>query len=195
MGWLAPYLAFVHVVAVVLAFGPTYAYGIGAGLAEHEPMHIGFNNRVRELTARRFTVPGTIIVGLTGAGLMAVTGYPWLSPASRWLQAGILLYAGAIAYTVLVTWPVQRRMAAVGARLAAERAAAAAASAAAAPSAPATTPPAPSTAASPAGPSRPSGPPAELAPYIHRVRRDGKIMGVIVLVVVFLMVVKPAFPL
>jgi putative exporter of polyketide antibiotics len=102
--------------------------------------------------------------------MIAVTGYPVMAPASRWLLVSIVLYLAAILYTVLVTWRVQREIAAVGARLAAERV------------------------ASSASPSA-SGPPPELAALIHRVRRDGKAMGIVIVVIVFLMVVKPPFPI
>ena len=35
------------------------------------------------------------------------------------------------------------------------------------------------------------GPPPEMAALISKVRRDGKIMGVLIVFIVFLMVVKP----
>ena len=35
------------------------------------------------------------------------------------------------------------------------------------------------------------GPPPEMAALIHKVRRDGKVMGVLIVFIVFLMVVKP----
>lgn len=172
MAFLFPYLLFLHVAGAILAFGPTYAYGFYAGLAEHEPMHRSFDARARAEVTRRLTVPATLSMLVTGALMIAVVGYPWLAPSSRWLQLGILLYLGAIAYNVLVTRPVGARVAAMGQALAAQRAAA-----------PTNLPT-----------SSPPGPPPEMAGLIHRLRRDGKAMGVLVMVIVFLMVVKPSSP-
>lgn len=176
MAFLFPYLLFLHVAGAILAFGPTYAYGFYAGLAEQEPMHRSFDARARAEVTRRLTVPATLSMLVTGALMIAVVGYPWLAPSSRWLQLGILLYLGAIAYNVLVTRPVGARVAAMGQALAAQRAAA----------------PTNLPTSSPPGP--PPGPPPEMAGLIHRLRRDGKAMGVLVMVIVFLMVVKPSSP-
>ena len=180
MAFLFPYLLFLHVAGMILAFGPTYAYGFYAGLAEREPMHRSFDNRARAEVTRRLTVPATLSMLVTGALMIVVVGYPWLAPTSRWLQLGILLYLGAIAYNVLVTRPTGAKVAEMGRQMAERRAA--------------TTPE-----AAPAGPSGPpaggpAGPPPEMAAFIHRLRRDGKVMGVLVMVIVFLMVVKPSFP-
>ena len=169
MAFLFPYLLFLHVAGMILAFGPTYAYGFYAGLAEQEPMHRSFDNRARAEVTRRLTVPATLSMLVTGALMIAVVGYPWLAPSSRWLQLGILLYLGAIAYNVLVTRPTSAKVAEMGREMAARRAAATADGA-------------------------PPGPPPEMAALIHRLRRDGKAMGVLVMIIVFLMVVKPSFP-
>jgi hypothetical protein len=191
---LSPYdlLLFVHVSALMLAFGPTYAYGIAADMAEREPSHIAFNNRVRELIGRRFTIPGTIVMGLSGLGMLYFGDEAWLDGDHRWLQAGVILYAAAILWTILVTWRTQARIAEVGARLAVERAAAASAAASAASAGASAAQPS-ATPASPA-PARPAGMPPEIAALVHQVRRDGKAMGVVVLLIAFLMVVKPPFP-
>ena len=178
MAFLFPFLLFLHIAGMILAFGPTYAYGFYAGLAEQEPMHRSFDNRARAEVTRRLTVPATLSMLVTGALMIAVVGYPWLAPSSRWLQLGILLYLGAIAYNVFVTRPTGAKVAKMGREMAERRAAAAADSA----------PPGP-----PAGP--PAGPPLEMAALIHRLRRDGKAMGVLVMIIVFLMVVKPSFPI
>ena len=179
MAFIFPYLLFLHIAGMILAFGPTYAYGFYAGLAEKEPMHRSFDARARADVTRRLTVPATLSMLVTGALMIAVVGYPWLDRSSQWLQLGIALYLGAILYNVLVTRPMGARVAELGREMAARRESAAAAGAAGGPGDPS---------------AAPVAPPPEMAALIHGLRRDGKAMGVLVMIVVFLMVVKPAFP-
>lgn len=58
---------------------------------------------------------------------------------------------------------------------------------------------APAGSGAPGGPAGPpagaGGPPPELMKLIARTRRDGKILGIVTIVIIFLMVVKPAFPI
>lgn len=165
MSGLLPYLLFFHVMGAIVAFGPTYAFGIYAGRAERDRAHIGFNNAARSEVSRRLVVPATLSMGVTGVLLIVVVGLPWTDPAYRWLQLSIVLYVGSIAWNVLVSGPRQSRVAAMGRALAEAREA--------------------GTAAGPAGP------PPEMTDLIGKIRRDGKAMGVIVVVIVFLMIAKP----
>ncbi|MBX3031240.1 MAG: DUF2269 family protein [Chloroflexi bacterium] len=164
MGWLFPWLLFAHVLGVVLAFGPTYAFGTYAGLAAREggPAR-SFNDRARTLVNRRMVMPGTLLVLVTGFLLIWSVNYPWSSPSARWLQLSIVLYLGMIAYNLTIS---RRRQMRIGELMARARAAA-----------PADGPPPP--------------PSPEVQDLIHKVRRDGKAMGVIVILILFLMVVKP----
>jgi uncharacterized membrane protein len=160
MTWLVPYLVFLHVLGVVLAFGPTYAYGHFGALLKDEPHHREFFGRARERISRRLTFPATLSLAVTGVAIMAVTDYPITNPAARWLQLSIVLYAGMVGYIVLVLDRMNARISDLG------RAARAG-----------------------GGP-----PPPELLALVSRTRRDGKLLGVVVLVILFLMVVKPGFP-
>jgi hypothetical protein len=189
VAFLFPYLLFLHIAGMILAFGPTYAYGFYAGLAEKEPVHRSFDARARADVTRRLTVPATLSMFVTGALMIAVADVPWLAPENRWLQLGIALYLGAIVYNVLVTRPMGAKVAAMGQQLAAQRAASGTADAAGGPP---SGPPAGSPPGQPPGP--PAGPPPEMAELIHKLRRDGKAMGVLTMIIVFLMVVKPTFP-
>jgi uncharacterized membrane protein len=160
---ILPYLVFLHVLSVVLAFGPTYAYAYYAGLAEQEPQHLGFNNRARTLVSRQLTIPATIAVFVTGVLIILIAGLPLFHQSYRWLLISIIAFVGGVLYTVAVTWRVQRRISALAARRARG------------------TPPFSDAEA------------AEFRRLIHHVRRDGKAMGILVVVILFLMVVKPTF--
>lgn len=164
MSWLFPWLLFAHVLGAFLAFGPTFAYGTYAGLAAKEggPAR-SFNDRARSIVNRRMVMPGTFVTLITGLLLIWSIDYPWTAPSSRWLQASIVLYVGMIIYNMTIS---RRRQQRIGALMAQARAAA-----------PQNGPPPP--------------PSAEVMDLIHKVRRDGKAMGVVVLVIMFLMIMKP----
>ncbi len=164
MSWLFPWLLFAHILGSVLAFGPTYAYGTYAGLAAQEGGPVkSFNDRARSLVNQRMVMPGTFVVLITGFLMIWVTSYPWTGPSARWLQLAIVLYLGMIIYNLTVS---RRRQARIASLMAEARASA------------------------PAG-GPPSAPSPEVMDLIHKVRRDGKIMGVVVIVILFLMVMKP----
>ena len=183
MAWLFPWLLFFHVMGTIVTFGPTYAFGTYAGLAASERgPALAFNNRARSAVVRRFVTPGTLVVLLTGALMIWARSIPWLDPAFRWLQLAIVIYLGMIAWNLAVSVPRQKRIAALGAQTAAQAAERAAAGG---------SPPNAGGSPSGAGGPAPSGPPPEMAALISKVRRDGKIMGVLIVFIVFLMVVKP----
>lgn len=180
MSWLLPWLMFAHVMASIVAFGPGLAFAMyGKLAAEERGPALAFNNRARALVSRRMVTPGTIVVLVSGFLMIWVLQLPMTDPRLRWLQVAIVLYLSMIAWNLLVTVPRSRRIGELGARAAAD------AKAAAQRAAEGGEPPPPA----------PSGPPPEMAKLIHQVRRDGKAMGVVIVIMVFLMVVKPAFPL
>jgi hypothetical protein len=177
MTWLFPWLLFFHVMGTILTFGPTYAFGTYAGLAASERgPALAFNNRARSAVVRRFVTPGTFVVLLTGVLMIWARAIPWLDPAFRWLQLAIVIYLGMIAWNLAVSVPRQNRIAELGAQAAAQAAERAAAA------------DGPATGSPPGGI---GGPPPEMATLIGKVRRDGKIMGLLIVFIVFLMVVKP----
>lgn len=181
MTWLFPWLMFAHVFGAIWAFGPAFAFGTyGRLAAEERGPALAFNNRARAMVSRRMVTPGTIVVLASGFLMIWVTNLPWANPAFRWLQVAIVIYLAMIAWNLLVTTPRSRRIGELGAQAAARarEAAERAAETGQAPSPPAS-----------------AGPPPEMARLIHQVRRDGKVMGVVIVIMVFLMVVKPSFPL
>lgn len=164
MGWLYPWLLFAHVLGAVLAFGPTYAYGTYAGLAAQEGGAArSFNDKARTLVNKRMVMPGTYVVLVSGVLMIWALNYPWTSQSARWLQLSIVLFVGMLAYNMVVSRRRQERIAALMAQA--------------------------RTTAPAGGP--PPAPTPEMLGIIKAIRRDGKIMGVIVIVILFLMVVKP----
>ena len=177
MTWAVPYLVFLHVLGVIFAFGPTYSYSVFGSFLKDEPQHRDYFARARDKVSRQMTWPATLSLFVTGALIIVAGGYQLQNPSMRWLQLSIVLYVGMILYIRFVLDPMNQRISAMG--KAAREAAAARAAAA----------------GGPGGPPAASGPPPELLRLLARSRRDGKALGILVIVIVFLMVVKPAFPL
>ena len=188
MTWLVPYLVFPHVLGVVLAFGPTFSYSIFGSFLKDEPQHRDYFARVRDKVGRTMTWPATLSMFATGALIVVVGGYQVHTQPMRWPLVSIVLYVGMVLYIRFVIDPMNQRISAMS-RAARERAMAAQAAGGA--------PGGGAPVGQPSGGSPPGagGPPPELLALIGRTGRDGKLLGVVVIVILFLMVVKPAFPI
>jgi len=99
----------VHVLAVVLAFGPTFAYPFMQVAAEkREPASIPYFWRVQTRIDRVFVVPGAVVVLLAGLYLVA-TG-PW-TLAEPWVGSGLLIVGLLLVVVLAVLTPGERRAA------------------------------------------------------------------------------------
>lgn len=108
-GWLFPWLLFVHVLGAIIAFGPTFSFPIIGRFAGAEPQHGNFAARVNEAITDQRVVPLAILQGITGLGIVLVTGIDILG--TRWLLVAIVLYLIALGYALFVQRPVGRRIA------------------------------------------------------------------------------------
>jgi uncharacterized membrane protein len=160
MGWLFPWLLFLHVLGAILAFGPTFAFAIIGSMAGREPQHANFATRATQSVGKRLVEPLAISMAVTGVGLILVTGRNLADRSNWWLGIAIVIYALALTYTLAVQ---NRDVARIISLTSA--------------------PPPPGA----------SGPPPELPPIVKRVQRGGTFLGLAVIVIVFLMVVKPQF--
>jgi hypothetical protein len=178
---MVPFLLFLHIATAIIAFGPSYMIPLTARMAAQEPEHRGFVARMNLMVASRVTLPLALTMALTG-GLMVVVGH---IPVTLWLQLGILLYLGLLAYSWFVQIPLTRRIVDEMSK------------ARGAPSTPSATAPAAAPGATPVGPTPraaagvPAGPPPELMAMVKRARLGGTAMGVVTLIIVALMVWKP----
>lgn len=194
MTWLVPYFVFLHVLGVVFAFGPTFSYSIWGGMLKDEPQHRDFFARGRDRVSQKLTWPATLSLFVTGVLIVIAGGYQVHTQPMRWLLLGIVLYIGMILYIRFVLDPLNKRISAMG-KAAREAAAARAAAAASAGSGGAPGSGAPGGPPAGGPPPGAGGPPPELMKLVNRTRRDGKILGIVTIVIIFLMVVKPAFPI
>jgi len=159
---LLPWLLFLHIVGAIIAFGPGFALAIFGAAAGREPQHANFTLRASSVIARRLIVPLAILQGITGLGLVLTEGTELLTRG--WLLLAIALYAIALFIAIGLNLPNLRRLIEM------------------------TTPP---PGGPPAGGPPPGGPPPELLERVAKSRQYGMAMSGLVVIIVFLMVVKP----
>jgi uncharacterized membrane protein len=158
-----PWLLFLHVMAAIVAFGPTFAFAIIGAMGAAEREHAYFANRLSRRIGQVLVEPFALSMLFTGALLIWSGEYPLFQRDTRWLLVSIVLYVIAIGLSFFVSQPNVRRI------LAAQAAAA-------------------DADAPPSGP-----PPPEMLRAIAVVQRTGMVLTVLTVTIVFLMVMKPDF--
>jgi hypothetical protein len=102
LGWLFPWLLFLHVLGAIVAFGPTFAFSIVGAMGGAEPQHANFATRVSHAITSRRVLPIGITLPITGLGMIAVAGINPLARSHWWLALGIVLYLTAYGYGFFV---------------------------------------------------------------------------------------------
>ncbi|HET7728308.1 MAG TPA: DUF2269 family protein [Candidatus Limnocylindrales bacterium] len=108
MAWLFPWLLFLHVLAAIAAFGPTFAAPVVASLVAKEPQHANFFARSQMLLSKRLITPLALSLGVTGVLMVLVTGIDLTR--NVWLGIAIVLYVIAISFALLVQTPNGARL-------------------------------------------------------------------------------------
>jgi uncharacterized membrane protein len=157
---------FLHVMGAIAVFGPTFAFPIIVSQAQKSPQHGPFAAAVTEYIERRLVIPGAIVQGITGVGLILILGVSLTDPLWRWLIAGISLYLIAILFAIFVQAPNAEKMVHL-------------------------TSGGPPPGPPPAG--APAGPPPEIVAMGKKLQRGGMVLTVLIVLIVILMVTKPSF--
>jgi hypothetical protein len=155
---------FLHVMGAIAVFGPTFIFPIIASQAQKAPQHGAFAAALAEFIERRLVIPGAIVQGITGVALILILQLDLTAPTSRWLIAGIVLYAIAISFAIFVQAPAAEKMVHLTAAMSG--------------------PP-------PAGAA--GGPPPEIVATGQKLQRGGMILMVLIVLIVILMTTKPSF--
>lgn len=108
MNWLFPWLLFLHVLAAIVAFGPTFASPVAASLVAREPQHANFFARSQMLVSKRLITPLALSLGVTGILMVLVTGIDLTQ--ALWLGVAIVLYVIAVGFALLVQTPNGARL-------------------------------------------------------------------------------------
>jgi predicted integral membrane protein DUF2269 len=155
-------VVFVHVVAVVVAFGPTFAFGVIQATAERlHPRSLPFALTVIKRISQGMVIPVAVVVGATGI-YQAIDG-PFEFDDDQWMSIGLALYLVLLGLALWVYRPSVMDRAIAAAQRSVEA----------------------------AGPDRQ----VELSDDYRAIMRvpnaTGPILGLIVVVIVYLMEVKP----
>jgi hypothetical protein len=165
MSELFPWFLFLHVLGAIVAFGPTFAFPIIGAMGGNEPQHGNFATRVTHRVGDMVVEPVALSMLVTGLLMVWSAEIPLFERGARWLLLGIVLYLTALSLALFVSRPaVKRIIALTGGEGGGEGG-----------------PP-------PAGP-----PPPEMLRAVGTVQRVGMALLVLLVVIVFLMVVKPDF--
>jgi hypothetical protein len=99
MSWRTFFL-FLHIMSAIIAFGPTFAFGILGAMGAKEPMHGNFALRASKVIGNRLVDPFAFAVGVLGVVLIFVG--EWNLWANEWLIAAIAMYVVALAFSLFV---------------------------------------------------------------------------------------------
>ncbi len=158
-------LLFAHVFGAIVTFGPSFIFPVLARQSQKMPQGGHFGAVLAETIESRIIIPGAIVQGITGIGLVIILssrGVDFSSAAYRWLAVGVVLYLIAIGFAIFVQDKSAKRMVEITRGMSG--------------------PP-------PAG--APGGPPPELLETAAKLQRGGMILTVLLVSIVFFMVVKP----
>ena len=164
---LFPWLLFAHIFGAIIAFGASFStFPLLGAMSGSEPAHANFGSRFGHAISTKIVRPLAILQGLTGVGLILVTGIDLTK--NLWLDVAIVLYLIALGYALFVQIPVGERLVELTSG----------------------GPPTSAAGAAPAS-AAPAGPPPELIATATRARQGGMLLGLLITAIVFLMVVKP----
>ena len=107
--WFTFYLV-MHILFVIVAFGPTFAFPPISAMARKDPAHAVAYTRVIEFVERRMTIPLAVLVPLSGTGLIYTTPGHIDVWKSEWLVISIVLYIAAFSFAIFVQTKNAARM-------------------------------------------------------------------------------------
>lgn len=105
---LVPWLIFIHVLSAIVAFGPTFAFGLYGAQAGREPQHGNFVARASHHVADRLVLP--VALSMPVSGLLVIWAKSIDLLGTHWLLLAIAVYAVLILYVILVQRPATIRL-------------------------------------------------------------------------------------
>ncbi len=111
MAALVPWLIFIHVLSAIVAFGPTFSFGVYGAQGGREPQHANFMARASHHVSDRVVLPVALSMPISGLLIVLAAGINLLG--THWLLLAIALYIVAIGYSLLVQRPATLRLVAL----------------------------------------------------------------------------------
>jgi uncharacterized membrane protein len=160
-GWFTFFMT-LHILFVIVAFGPTFAFPLIGGMVGKHPQHSAILTEVIDTIERRMTIPLAVLVPLLGVGLIYTAPGHIDLWKSEWLIISIVLYIMAFGFAVFV----QTKNSAALVRSLRD------------------IPPGPP-------PEGATGPPPHIAALVNKTRIGGMFLTTLVVVILILMVWRP----
>jgi uncharacterized membrane protein len=110
MADLFPLFLFAHILAAIVAFGPTFAIPIMASMAAGEPQVRPFLTRVNLRLSTWLILPFALSLWISGALMIIARGYEFGSSGTRWLELAIGVYAISSFLALVVGLPNTRQI-------------------------------------------------------------------------------------
>jgi hypothetical protein len=107
MSWLQIWM-FLHILAAIIAFGPTFMFPLIGSLAEKDPKHLPFASLITVTIAEKVTLPVALSMAVSGIGLIVTAQIDFFGTA--WLIAAVVVYVLALLYSLFVQRPAGERM-------------------------------------------------------------------------------------
>ncbi len=98
---------FLHILAAIVAFGPTYAFPLIASAGARHPQHAAFAAELSERIEWRLVLPAALTMPVSGALMIITAGIDLFQP---WLLIAIVLYIAAITYSIVVQAPAGKEL-------------------------------------------------------------------------------------
>ena len=165
MSPLAAIFLFLHVApGAIIAFGPTFTFPILGRVASRDPRFGPAMITANVAIEKGLVIPLGLFQGVTGLGLILTVGMNPFDGAFHWLLAGIILYIVAFTIVFTIVYPNGEKLLHM------------------AQAAPAGPPPA----------GAPAGPPPAMLALIKRQQQAGMVLGVLLILIVYFMAIKPS---
>jgi hypothetical protein len=97
-----------HILAAIIAFGPSFTYGLIAAKGQKQPKHAAFATEIIHTIETRVATPLAIVVPILGVFLIFAGNHDLF--ASEWLLIAIPLYVFAFLLSVFFMTPRVGRM-------------------------------------------------------------------------------------
>jgi uncharacterized membrane protein len=94
---------FLHILAAIVAFGPTFAFGLIGAQVGKEPIHAAFGVHIMDLIERRMTIPFALSLPVSGTGLI------FTAHVDLWQSEWLLIAIGVYLYAIIFATAVQAR--------------------------------------------------------------------------------------
>jgi uncharacterized membrane protein len=160
-------LLFLHVLGAIAVFGPTFAFPLIGSMGGRDPMHANFATRVSLAIEEKIVLPGAVVQLITGLGLIVFVPFNLIQ--THWLLLALIIFLITIGFAYFVQAKSIEHLVEL------------------------TSAPPPAMAPSDGPGAAPAGPPPAVLAAVQRIQRGGIGMTVALIVIIFLMVVKPTF--